>query len=135
MNKFQEDTELRQLIKGFRLQSPGDNFSSKVMDHIHEEKRESERVKAEKIIGPWFWIVLASFAGLCAAVFFVSESDYDTSLISGFLQGTGEKSLSTYYTLFVSFLDTVPTSVAGIMLALSLLVLLDKFFLSRLRLD
>jgi hypothetical protein len=63
------DNELKSLIKGIKLDSPGNDFTSKVMSRVYEEKVAMEKVTNEKILGKGFWIILLLFVILIVAMF------------------------------------------------------------------
>ena len=68
------DNELKSLIKGIKLDSPGIDFTSKVMNRVLEEKSALEQVKNERILGKGFWIILALFVLLIVSMFVFSGS-------------------------------------------------------------
>ena len=44
------DNELKNLIKGIRLDSPGNNFTANVMNRVFEEKAAMEKVKEAPLV-------------------------------------------------------------------------------------
>jgi len=122
------DNELRSLIKGVKLDSPGSDFTSKVMNRVYEEKVVMEKVKDEKLLGKGFWIILFLFVALIAAMFVFSSSGLqDGGQLSKLMSGAGEGALSQRYQSFFSNLGSLPLSIGGILLASSVLVLIDRF--------
>ncbi|MDO8951966.1 MAG: hypothetical protein Q7U86_05030 [Draconibacterium sp.] len=122
------DNELKSLIKGIKLDSPGSDFTSKVMSRVYEEKVAMEKVKDEKLLGKGFWIILFLFAALIAAMFvFSSSGGQAEGQLSKLLDGAGDGALSQGYQSFFSNLGSLPLSIGGILLATSVLVLIDKF--------
>jgi hypothetical protein len=124
------DNELRSLIKGVKLESPGKDFTSKVMNRVFEEKVAIEKVKVkdEKLLGKGFWIILFLFVALIAAMFVFSSSGIQTeSQMSKLLSGAGDGTLTQGYQSFFSNLGSLPLSIGGILLATSVLVLIDRF--------
>jgi hypothetical protein len=122
------DNELRSLIKGVKLDSPGSDFTSKVMNRVYEEKVAMEKVKDDKLLGKGFWIILFLFVALIAAMFISSSSGVQAEgQLSKLLDGTGNGALSQGYQSFFSNLGSLPLSIGGILLASSVLVFIDKF--------
>jgi uncharacterized BrkB/YihY/UPF0761 family membrane protein len=122
------DNELKSLIKGVKLDSPGSDFTSKVMNRVYEEKAAMEKVKDEKLLGKGFWIILFLFVALIAAMFVFSSSGTQTEgELSKLLSGANDGTLSQGYQSFFSNLGSLPLSIGGILLASSFLVLIDKF--------
>lgn len=122
------DNEMRSLIKGVKLESPGSDFTLNVMNRVYEEKLVVEKVKDEKLLGKGFWIILFLFVALIAAMFISSSSGVQTDgQLSKLLDGSGNSALSQGYQSFFSNLGTMPLSIGGILLATSVLVFLDKF--------
>ncbi|TNF40657.1 MAG: hypothetical protein EP310_08510 [Bacteroidetes bacterium] len=122
------DNELKSLIKGVKLDSPGNDFTSKVMNRVYEEKVAMEKVKDEKLLGKGFWIILFLFVALIAAMFISSSSGIQAeNQLSKLFDGTGNGALSQGYQSFFSNLGSLPLSIGGILLASSVLVFIDKF--------
>lgn len=122
------DNELKSLIKGIKLDSPGNDFTSKVMNRILEEKVALEQVKNERILGKGFWIILLLFVILIAAMFVFSSSGTQAEgELSKLLSGASEGALSQRYQSFFSNLGSLPLSIGGIMLASTVLLLIDRF--------
>lgn len=133
MKKFEEDNELRRLIKSMKPEFPGADFSSKVMVRVHEKQKEMDRIRNERIFGKWFWVILAAFISLFVAVFFVPGTASGTSAFPDIIPGFDSDTISDiYYSLFKT-LDIVPAGVAGILLASSLLILFERLLSSRVR--
>ena len=122
------DNELKSLIKGVKLDSPGSDFTSKVMSRVYEEKMAMEKVKDENLLGKGFWIIFFLFVALIAAMFVFSSSGTQTEgELSKLLSGANDGALSQGYQSFFSNLGSLPLSIGGILLASSFLILIDKF--------
>lgn len=121
------DNELKSLIKGIKLDSPGNDFTSKVMSRVYEEKVAMEKVTNEKILGKGFWIILLLFVILIAAMFVFSSGTQAEGELSKLLSGASEGALSQGYQSFFSNLGSLPLSIGGIMLASTILLLIDRF--------
>ena len=128
MKTIDNDADLKNLIKGLQLDSPGSDFTSKVMNRVYAEKPVVEIVKNEKLLGKGFWIILFLFVALIAAMFITSSSGMQAEgQLSKLLGGAGDGTLSQGYQSFFSSLGSLPLSIGGIMLATSVLVLIDRF--------
>jgi len=68
------DNELKTLIKGIKLDSPGNDFTSAVMSRVFEEKAVMEKIPDERLLGKSFWIILSLFILLFVAIcFFINR--------------------------------------------------------------
>jgi len=122
------DNELKTLIKGIKLDSPGNNFTSAVMDRVFEEKAAMEKVKDERLLGNGFWIILFLFILLFIALFvFSSGGNEAEGILTKLFSNANDGALSQGYQSFFSNLGTLPVSIAGILVATSILVFIDKF--------
>ena len=50
MKTQEKDNELKKLIKGIKLDSPGNDFTTLVMNRVFEEKAALEKVKKERFL-------------------------------------------------------------------------------------
>jgi hypothetical protein len=122
------DNELKSLIKEIKLDSPGNDFTSKVMNRILEEKVAKEQVKDERILGKGFWIILLLFLLLFGAmVVFSSAGIQSEGQLSKLLSGANDGALSKGYQSFFGNLGSLPLSIGGILLASSVLIFIDRF--------
>jgi len=122
------DNELKSLIKGIKLDSPGNDFTVNVMNRVFEEKAAMEQVKDERILGKGFWIILFLFVLLIAAMFvFSGDGIQDSGALTKLLNKANDGSLTQGYQSVFSKLGTLPLSIGGILLASSVLVFIDKF--------
>jgi len=122
-----EDKKLKELLRYAKLESPGRNFSARVMDRVFEEKAALEQVKSDPVLGRGFWIILALFAGLIAAVAILSGSGASAEGSLNLLQNVNTEAVKTGYQSVFEKLGAVPLSIAGILLASSLLLFFEKF--------
>lgn len=126
-----EDNELKILIESIKLESPGEEFTVRVMNSIFEEQAVFEQVKREPVLRKGFWIILILFAGLFVAVAILSGSSPATDSGFSLLQKINTGALTEGYQSFFTGLDMVPLSIAGMMLAMSLLLFFEKFLSKR----
>jgi hypothetical protein len=130
MKTFEEDKELKQFLRSVKLESPADGFSARVMNRVFEEKAALEQVKQEPVLGRGFWIILALFAALFAVIALVSGTPATESAPS-ILPEINTDAVLTGYRSFFDKLGALPAGIAGIFMASSLLILLEKLLSSR----
>ena len=128
MKTLENDNELRNLIKGINLDSPGSDFTTKVMNRVFEEKPVVEIVKKERILGPGFWIIISLFALLFVAMFVFSPSGgAEQGQLSKLFSSANEGAVSRGFQSLLGNLGTLPLSIGGILFATSLLIFIDRF--------
>lgn len=130
MEKYDEDKELRQLIKGIKLDKPAPGFSTLVMDRVFQEKALMEQVKSEPILSKSFWIIIALFAILMITMVLLSwgipAGEYES-----LLPDLSSSKLSSGYQSFFTNLGNLPASIAGISCGISFLVFLERYLNSK----
>ena len=132
MKPLEEDNELKSLLKSIKPDSPDSNFTVRVMNKIFQEESLIEKVKREKVLGKGFWIILALFVALFVAMFLVSGSDAATGgSVPKLVSEINSSGAVAEYQSFFQKLGTVPVSIAGILMASSLLLFIDKFLQSK----
>lgn len=130
MKTFEEDKELKQLLKSIKLEKPAPDFTKVVMTRVFQERTMVEQVKAEPVLGKGFWIILALFVLLMTAMVLLSGSNIVPESSVVLPEVNTEKYMSGYRSFFENF-GNLPASIAGIFLAFSLLVFLDRFLSSK----
>lgn len=125
MNEL-EDIKLKALLQKMELEKPRPNFSVQVMNKIFEEDSVLEKIKSEKILGKGFWIISILFVVLLAAIFFVYNTGMQADSQIGQLLPQAGAELSESYDSFFSKMGTLPLSIAGITVAISVLIFIDK---------
>ena len=132
MKTFEDDKKLKSLVKKVKLDSPGPDFTVNVMNRIFREDSFFEKIKRERVLGKGFWIILALFVILVAAMVVVSSTGLATGNgVPDLLSGIETKGVSEKYQSFFNRLGTVPVSTAGILLASSLLLFIERFISSK----
>lgn len=126
MKTFEEDKELRQLLKSIKLDKPAPDFTTGVMNRVFQERTMLEQVKVEPVLGKGFWIILALFVLLMAVMVLLSGSNIAPESTVALPEFNTEKYVSGYRSFFENF-SNLPASIAGITLAISLLVFLERF--------
>ncbi len=134
MKTFEEDKELKSLLKTVKLESPGSGFSMKVMNQIFQEESLLEKIKKERVLGKGFWIILSLFIVLIVAMFiFSSTAESSGSEFSNYIPGLNTNSITQDYEGIFKKLGSVPVSIAGILLASSILVFIEQFLNSKIK--
>jgi len=132
MNEL-DDLQLKVLLQKLELETPEVDFTSRVMNRVVQEDSVLEQIKAQKVLGKGFWIFIVLFIILLAAIFFMSQggtvADSSESILPKLDEGMNQGIQS-----FMGKLGAVPLSVAGILIASSLLLFIDKFITSNTRL-
>lgn len=131
MKTFEEDKELKQLLKSIKLESPGADFSARVMNRVFAEQPALEQVKSLPVLGKGFWVILALFAILLVAVALVSGGTSSAEQTPALLQQFNTDAVLTGYRSFFDKLASLPAEIAGIFMGASLLILLEKFLGTR----
>jgi hypothetical protein len=126
MKTFEEDIKLKQLLKSIKLDEPASDFKNQVMNRVFQEHTLQEQIKAEPLLGKGFWIILALFGILMAAIGFFGSGNLAVEPVSILPDFNSFEFMSDYRSLFGN-LDKLPASMAGILIAFSLLIFLERF--------
>ncbi|WP_163324325.1 hypothetical protein [Draconibacterium mangrovi] len=129
MNEL-EDIKLKAFLQNMELEKPGSGFTVQVMNKIFAEDSALEQIKSEKILGKGFWIISILFVVLLAAIFVVSNTGMQADSQIGQLLPEAGQGLSEGYESFFSKLGTMPLSIAGITIGVSVLIFIDKIISS-----
>lgn len=132
MNEL-EDIKLRALLNEMKLESPESNFSINVMNKIFKENTVLEKIKSQRVLGTGFWIILVLFIVLLAITFIASNSGIQPESQINNLLPELNKGVSTGYQTIFEKIGTVPLGIAGILLASSVLLFIDRFINSNSR--
>lgn len=123
MNQFEKDLKLEQLLKNYVPDSPEPDFQDRVMKGIFREQYAPEQLKKYPVLGRSFWIFLLLFAILISfVVIFASISGASSG--ESAITAAGINKISEGYHSFLSQIGTLPMSIATILTATSLLILL-----------
>jgi len=129
MNEL-EDIKLKALLQQMKLDSPEPNFSVRVMNKIFEENSVLERIKSEKVLGKGFWIILILFIVLLTAIVIIYNTGVQPESQMQELLPSVNSGLTKSYQSIFNKLGTIPLSIAGILIASSVLVFIDKIISS-----
>ncbi|MDD4108280.1 MAG: hypothetical protein PHH93_06145 [Prolixibacteraceae bacterium] len=133
MKSFDSDIKLRKLLRNVKPESPGPGFSADVMNRILREQTSLEQIKKEPFFGKGFWIIFTIFILLAVVVLLFPAGSAVSDPGVSFLPEFNIDKLFPSYKLFFSGLKTLPAGVSGILLSTSLLVLLESFFVTRMK--
>lgn len=128
-----EDIKLRALLQDMDLEAPSAKFSVNVMNRIFEEDNVLERIKAQKILGRGFWIIIVLFAVLLVSVFFVQAGDAETSGRLSELLPSPDSGVAQGYNAFLGQLGALPLTIGAILCGASVLLFIDRFISSNSR--
>lgn len=134
MKKFEEDKKLEALIKSMKPDSPGNDFAGRVMNRIFEMESLLEKVKNERIFGKGFWIITSLFVVIIVAIIATSLTGVSTgseSEIAKLLPDVNTDPIANGYQNAFEKVSGLPLSIAGILLASSLLILIDRVLNSK----
>lgn len=129
MNEL-EDIKLKAFLQNMELEKPGSGFTVQVMNKIFAEDSALEQIKSERILGKGFWIISILFVVLLAAIFVVSNTGMQADSQIGQLLPEAGQGLTEGYESFFSKLGTLPLSIAGITIGVSVLIFIDKIISS-----
>lgn len=131
MKTFEEDKELKQLLKSIKLESPGADFSARVMNRVFAEQPALEQVKQIPVLGRGFWIIISLFAALIVLVALFSGESSVAGQTPALLPQVNTDAVMTGYRSFFDRFSNLPAGIAGIFIGASLLVFLEKFLSTR----
>lgn len=136
MKNFDDDKELRKLIKGVKLEKPDSGFQSMVMQAVMAEASRQKSQTNEPILGAKFWIFVGLFVGLGIVMMILGslESGDSSALSSGLLERLPAAPIEGVKGGFSKFRDSItglPITLAIVMAVSSFLILADKYFSSR----
>ncbi len=130
MKIFEKDKVLRQMLKNIKLDKPASEFTNQVMTRVFQESVLIEQVKSEPVLGKGFWIIMALFGILMAAMVFVSTGNFTAEHIS-ILPDISSRGFMIDYRLFFSNMANLPANIAGISIAFSLLIFLERYLTAK----
>jgi hypothetical protein len=133
MITIENDKELKKWMKDIRLESPGPEFSSKVMEAILTETEKKLSFVAEPVLGKKFWILVILFVALI--VFFIlfpgEKTASHTGLIQQLFSGIPKPDWNPINHLISEFATktgSLTWTLAAVMLGASILIIADNIF-------
>lgn len=132
MNEL-EDIKLKALLNEMKLESPKTNFSVRVMTKIFEEDSVLEKIKSQRVLGKGFWIIMVLFILLFAAIIIINSMGLQADSQIGNLLPELNSGVSNGYQSIFEKMGSVPLSIAGILMAASVLLFIERFISSNSR--
>jgi hypothetical protein len=131
MNTSEKDKNLKKMIKGIRLESPGPDFSSKVMEAILAETQKKPGFVTEPFLGKKFWILVILFISLAVAFMLFYKSEPGTGSIQHLFSNLPSPDWSPFKNFFSSFIGkagSLSWTVIVVILGATGLIFADKLF-------
>lgn len=132
MNEL-EDIKLKVLLQKLELEKPENDFTLRVMNRVVAEDNALEQIKAQKVLGKGFWIILILFVILLAVMFFMTQTGTAAGSSETILPKLNSE-MSEGINSVMGKIGMVPISVAGILIASSILLFIDRFITSNTKL-
>ncbi len=132
MNEL-EDIKLKVLLQKLELEKPENDFTLRVMNRVVAEDNALEQIKAQKVLGKGFWIILILFMILLAVMFFMTQTGTAAGSSETILPKLNSE-MSEGINSVMGKIGMVPISVAGILIASSILLFIDRFITSNTKL-
>lgn len=132
MNEL-EDIKLKALLNEMKLESPKANFSVRVMTKIFEEDSVLGKIKSQRVLGKGFWIIMTLFVLLFAAIIIINSTGFQAESQLNNLLPELNSGVTTGYQSIFEKIGSVPLSIAGILLASSVLLFIERFISSNSR--
>jgi len=131
MKSLENDKKLKKMIKGIRLESPGPDFSSKVMEAILAETQKKPGFTSEPFLGKKFWILVTLFIGLAAAFVLFYKAEPGTGSVQHLFSTLPTPDWSLVRSLFSTTIGkagSLSWTLIVVMLGASGLIFADKLF-------
>lgn len=132
MNTTGSEKELKKMMKGISLESPGPDFSSKVMHAVLNGEKKKLVFGHEPLLGKSFWILVTLFVALAVILVLLSGNDHVSNI--GAIQDFFNKlpwpewyRLKTQISSLPDVAGSLPGILAVVMTGASVLILADKF--------
>ncbi len=122
--------ELREVIKSIQLEKPSSDFTTNVMNKVFQERSVVVQLKEEPVLGKGFWVIIALFVALMVIMVIFSGSD-PSAEANALISDINSEGLLIGYRSFFDRLGALPSSIAGISLGFSLLILLERYLTSK----
>ena len=132
MNEL-EDIKLKVLLQKLELEEPDNDFTLRVMNRVVAENNVLEQIKHQKVLGKGFWIIIALFLILLTAMFIVSQTGSAVGTSDTILPKLNSE-MSQGLQSILGEVGMVPISIAGILIASSILLFIDRFITSNTKL-
>jgi hypothetical protein len=132
MNTSDKDRELMEWMKGIRLESPGPEFSSKVMKIIQDEKQKESVYISQPMLGKNFWIMVILFVAIVLiSILIPVENSSGSGILEQFFSGLpkpGWDEINRFFSGIAVKSGSLSLTLAAVMLGATALILLDNHF-------
>jgi hypothetical protein len=139
MKQYDDDSELRNLIKKIQIESPGPEFKEKVMEAILTSGQSATVAPGRPLLGKSFWIIGAFFLLIILlASLIVPENSYpQAAFFRNLLMNITLPDARSFQIVIGKFTEVtgkVPMVVFATLFSASALILADRLFTFRERL-
>ena len=129
MKISENDRKLKEMMKGIRLESPGPDFTSRVMEAILTETQKKPAFVTEPLLGKKFWILVTAFVGLALVMMLFNTPEPGTGSVQQFFSSIPTPDLSPvreFLSSAFSKTGSMTWTVMVIMLGASGLIFADR---------
>jgi hypothetical protein len=131
MKTSENEKKLKKMIKEIRLESPGPDFSFKVMESILAETQKKPGLGTEPFLGKKFWILVTLFIGLATVFILFYKADPGTGSVQQLFSTLPSPDWSPVKNLFSNAIGktgSLSWTLIVVALGASGLVFADKLF-------
>jgi hypothetical protein len=134
MKTSEKDKNLKKMIKGIRLESPGPDFSSKVMEAILVETQKKPGFVTEPFLGKKFWILVTLFIVLAIVFMLFYKAEPGSGSVQNLFSALPSPDWSPFKNLFSSFIGqagSLSWTLIMVTLGATGLIFADKIFVGK----
>jgi hypothetical protein len=136
MKQYDDDSELRNLIKNIQIESPGPEFKEKVMEAILTPGKSASLAPGMPLLGKSFWIIGAFFVLIILLTSLIlPENSYpQATYFRNLLMNITLPDIRSFQEVFGKFNEAtgkVPMVVFATLFSASALILADRLFTFR----
>lgn len=139
MNTLNDNIKLRELIRKVKIESPDPGFTARVMDIILAGEHKKQMIQAQPVLGKSFWVLITLFVILALVFILISGSSLQgDGIISTFFNRFTFPDLTPFRVFLTKLIEksgSLPMIVATTMISASVLILADKYFSSKHKLE
>lgn len=126
MKEFEKDKKLESLIKETRLEKPGHKFALNVMNEIYALESTKPIQYRFPVLGRNFWILASMFAVLAIILVIVSGTGAGTGGTFNNILPVETGNVTEGYRNILDQIGNVPVSIAAILTASSMLLIIER---------
>jgi len=127
MKESKKDKKLERLIKETRLEKPGSKFILNVMNDIYAMEPAKSVQYGFPVLGRNFWVLVSMFAALAIILVVISGTGTGTEGMFNNLLPVDTGNVTRGYRNILDQLGNVPLSIAAILTASSILLMIERF--------